>query len=138
MTENKEERKKPEKVSLEDIKAKAKEYYFDAEKKELKSLKDIFDRTTQVQEIYVEALGCKVKVGHLSMLDLSEILKIEDNNLKGLEMLYRILKSADKTVKQEWVYGLPIDVTQSMIETMMKEGLGFLRDTQLPKVKQAT
>jgi len=132
------EKKKPEKRTLEEIKAKAKAVYFDVEKKELKSLKEIFDRTTQVNEVWVESLGCYVKVGHLSMHDLSEIMLIEDKNIMGLEMLYRILKSADKTVKQEWVYDLPIDVTQAMIETLMAEGLGFLKGSQLPKPKQDT
>lgn len=136
MTEK--ETKKPETKTLEEIKAKAKAVYFDAEKKELKSLKEIFDRTTQVNEIWVDSLGCSVKVGHLSMHDLSEIMKIEDKNIMGLQMLYRILKSADKTVKQEWVYDLPIDVTQAMIETLMEEGLGFLKGSQLPKPKQDT
>lgn len=137
MTEEK-EKKKPEKKSLKEIKAKHKEYYFDAEKKELKSLKQIFDRTTRVQEFFIEELGCVVKFGHISMADLADILKIEDNNKKGIEMLYRILRSADKTVKQEWVYGLPIDVATAMINKMTKEGLGFQKDTQLPKNKQAT
>lgn len=131
-------KKKQEKKGLEDIKAKAKAYYFDAEKEELKSLKQIFDRTTQVKEIFVEHLGCKVKFGHISMADMADLMKIEDKNIMGLEMLFRIMRNADPDVKKEWVYGLPIDVATAMIIKIQAEGLGFLKDTQPPKTKRDT
>ncbi len=121
-----------------EMKEKAKKAYFDAEQKEIKSLKEIFDRTTQTEKHWIEELGCYVVFGHLSMGDLAELMQIEDKNKMGLEMLYRILKSADKTLKKEWVFGLPIDVATALINKLMTEGLGFQKDMTSPKVQSDT
>lgn len=111
---------------FEEIKETAKKYYFDADKKELHTVKEIFEVTTKIEKIWVgEPLGCEILIGHISMKDMADLMAIEDVNLKGLEMLYRILKSADPKTKKEHVYDLPMNVTAAMITAITKAGLGF-------------
>jgi len=111
------------------IKEKAQLTYFDADKKEVKSLKEILEKTKQIQEVYIPILGCKLKIGHINMLEFSEIVAIDDKNEMAIEMLFRLLHSGDPTVILEDIQQLPFQITTAIIEQVMGGGLGFPTDT---------
>lgn len=106
------------------MKEKARLTYFDADKKEVKSLKEILAKTKEIQEIYIPVLGCKVKIGHINMLEFSEMVIIEDMNEKAIEMLYRLMHSGDPAVTLEDVQQLPFQILTAIIE-QVSGGLGF-------------
>lgn len=131
--------KEKDEKQFEEIKEKADKYYFDADKKESKTIHEIFMATTKIQEIWVdEPLGCEIKIGHISMNDTAELMAMENKNLMGLEMLYRLLLSAEPKTKKAEVYGLPVEVATAMINAIMKAGLGFQQVMKPPSPKQAT
>jgi hypothetical protein len=108
------------------IKEKARATFFDADKQELKSVKEILTRTKEIQEIYVPALGCKVKVGHVSMKEWLEIQALNlDEKQIGFEMTFRLLRNADPKVTKEEVLELPFQVVTSIMEQIVHGGLGF-------------
>ena len=111
------------------IKERAQLTYFDADKKEVKSLKEILAKTKEIQEVYIPILGCKLKIGHINMLEFSEIVTIDDKNKMAIEMLFRLLHSADPAVALEDIQQLPFQITTAIIEQVMGGGLGFPTDT---------
>lgn len=117
--------------TLEAIKEKAMLTYFDADKREVKSLKEILAKTVLVQEVFIPKLGCKVKIGHINMLDFTEIIDVggEDKNKLAIEMLYRLLHSGDEGVTREDVEKLPFQITTAIIEQVMGSGMGFPKGT---------
>ena len=130
------EKKTPKERETE-IKEKAKRYFFDETKKETKTISEIFKASTEKQKVWVdEPLGCFVEIGHISMLDMTELMQIEDKNLQGLEMLYRLLLSANPKTTKDEVFGLPTDVATVMINAILKEGMGFRKAMNSPKVQQ--
>lgn len=106
------------------VKERARLIYFDADKKEVKSLKEILEKTKQIQEIYIPALGCKIKIGHINMLEFSEMVTIEDANKKAIAMVYRLMHSADPAVTIEGIQQLPFQILTAIIE-QVSGGLGF-------------
>ena len=122
-------RKKPkqktkDQENLERLKEKSRLTYFDADKREVKTLKEIFDKTTEVQEVFIPKLGCLVKVGHISMKDFTKLSeKFDPKNEKdqvslALEMVYYLLNSADDTVTRDMVYGMPYNIATKIIEAV--------------------
>ncbi len=107
------------------VKERARLTYFDADKKEVKSLKEILEKTKQIQEIYIPILGCKLKIGHINMLEFSEMVTIEDKNEMAIEMLFRLLHSADPAIIIEDIQQLPFQIITAIIEQVMGGGLGF-------------
>lgn len=110
------------------VKERARLTYFDVDKKEVKSLKEILEKTKQIQEVYIPALGCKVKIGHISMSEFSEMVAIEDMNKKAIEMLYQLMHSGDPAVTLEDIQQLPFQILTAIIE-QVSGGLGFPTDT---------
>ena len=106
------------------VKERAQLTYFDTDKKEVKSLKEILEKTKKIQEIYIPALGCKVKIGHISMSEFSEMVAIEDKNKMAIEMLFRLLHSGDPAVTIEDIQQLPFQILTAIIE-QVGGGLGF-------------
>jgi len=120
-------KKKREADHLKSVKDKAMLTYFDAEKQEVKSLKEILEKTKQVQEVFIPILGCKLKIGHINMLEFSEIMDVgaDDKNKMAIDMLFRLLHSADPSVVLEDIQQLPFQVTTAIIEQVMGSGMGF-------------
>jgi len=131
-------KKEREQKAIEDMKQKHGLIYFDTDKQEVKSLKEILDKTTKVQEIFVPLLGCKLKLGHISMKDYADIMDIKDQQEMALEIVFQLLHSADPDAKKEWVEALPFHVATAIIENVMSEGLGFLKDMTSPKKTAGT
>jgi len=123
--------KKPELKSdaLEAIKEKARLTYFDSDLKEVKSLKEILAKTKQIQDVYVPQLGCKVKIGHITMEEFSGMMSITDKNLLAIEMLFKLLHSGDSTVTKDDILALPFQITTAIIEQVMGGGMGFPTDS---------
>ena len=138
-------KKTKDQENLDMLKEKTRLTYFDADKKEVKSLQEIFDETTKVQEVWIERLGCFVKVGHIAMKDFTKLTeKLDPNNPKdqvpmALEMVYHLMKSADKTVTREIVFGMPYHIATEIIKaTTGGDKTGFQGEPTLPTVKQDT
>lgn len=126
-------KKEREQKAIEDMKQKAGLTYFDADKQEVKSLKDILDKTTKVQEIFIPLLGCKIKIGHINMIDYASIMKIKDQQEMAVETIFQLMHSADPTAKKEWAEQLPFHIATAIIEHVMSDGLGFPKDSPSPK-----
>ena len=120
-------KKKREADHLKAVKDKAILTYFDAEKQEVKSLKEILEKTIQVRDVFVPVLGCKVKIGHINMLEFSEIMEVgvDDKNKMALEMLFRLMHSGDPAVTKEDIQALPFQITTAIINEVMGGGMGF-------------
>lgn len=139
------DKKTKDQENFEKIKEKSQLTYFDADKKEVKSLQQIFTKTTEVQEIWMERLGCFVKVGHISMKEFLKLQeKLDPNNPKdqvplALEMVYLLLKSADKTVTKPMIDDLPYHIATDIIKaTTGGDKTGFQGEPILPIVPQDT
>ena len=139
------EKKTKDQENFEKIKEKAQLVYFDADKREVKTLKEIFDKTTEVQEIWIKILGCFVKVGHISMKDFTKLTdKFDPKNEKdqlalALEMVYYLMKSADDTVTRAIVEGMPYNVATEIIKAVTGgDQSGFQEAKDSPTVTQDT
>ena len=118
-------KKKREADHLKAVKDKAMSIYFDAEKQEVKSLKEILEKTIQVRDVFVPVLGCKVKIGHINMLEFSEIMGIDDENKRAMDMLFRLMHSGDPAVTKKDIQALPFQITTAIIKEVMGGGMGF-------------
>lgn len=118
-------KKKREDNHLKAVKDKAMLTYFDAEKQEVKSLKEILEKTVQIRDVFVPVLGCKVKIGHINMLEFSGMIDIKDKNEMAMEMLFRLMHSGDPAVTIEDIKALPFQITTAIIKEVMGGGMGF-------------
>ena len=126
-------KKEREEKELKALKAKAEMTYFDADKRELKSIQEILEKTTVIQEIFIPILGCMVKFGTITMEEFTEMMgDIKDKNKLATEMLYRYLHSADSTVTREDVNNLPFAIGTALTEAVMSNGMGFPKGLESP------
>ena len=131
-------KKEREQKAIEAVKEKARLSYFDAEKQEVKSLKEILDVTTKIQEIFIPILGCKVKIGYISMKNFAVVMAIKDEQEMAMEILFQLFNSADSNVTKKDVEKIPFHISTALIDKVVGEGLGFPKGTTSPKDQQDT
>jgi glucosamine 6-phosphate synthetase-like amidotransferase/phosphosugar isomerase protein len=122
--------KKTEAEEKEEIKEKAQKTIFDAEKKEVKTLAEILEKTKEPREIFIPALGCAVKIGFVPMKKFAKLMAIEDKVQMSNQMVFEMMQAADPSVTMEQVMELPFQFVTAIVEEMMEGGMGFQRDTK--------
>ncbi len=127
MTEESKPKSKKEKEleAIEEMKEKTRLTYFDADKREVKSLKEILAKTTVKQEIYIPQLGCKVKIGHVTMTQFAKMDQLKDKNEMAMEMLFQLMHSGDPEVTKKEVEKLPFQITTAIITQILGGEMGF-------------
>ena len=82
--------------------------------------------TDEVLEVEVPKLGIKVRYKRLTNADIFVISKIKDPNMRGLEVLYRMLSKADPKVTKEKLMKLDPIITTEILKAIMQKTPPFL------------
>jgi len=101
--------------TFEEMKKKALPILFEKAEDEVKSLQEILKASQEPREIFVPELGCKIKLGRISMKEFTEISKIKDPSKLATEMLYRMWKAADSSVTREGIEALGFDIITAIV-----------------------
>jgi len=112
--------------TFEEMKKKALPILFEKAEDEVKSLKEILAASKQPREIYVPELGCKIKIGRITMKEFTEIRKIKEPEALATEMLYRMWKAADKSVTKEDIEALGFDIITAIVTALTGGARPFL------------
>ena len=118
--------KEKDKEQIAKLRLQTESIYFKKSKDVVKTLTEILEKSTEIRDLYIPLLGCKVKIGTVNTEAFNEIMKLrEDPNGMSLELLYQHMLSADPTVKREIVKNLPFNVVLAITNKITEEGLGF-------------
>ena len=85
-----------------------------------KSFKELYLERSQIYEVDVPELGCRIRYGKLTVLDWMEIRDVKDPDELRRRSLYLMWRRGDPTVEEKEIDQMPFDEVSAVLNRMME------------------